>query len=95
MPAARSAPNATATANRPRATRRASFPKRQIPCLRHPLCNNAGIGLGDQHLYDEMAHPIEGRCIPFISMPELDEEAREVYSLWASKSDKIVFSRSD
>ncbi len=55
----------------------------------------ADIGLGDQHLYEEMARPIEGRCIPFISMHELDEEAREVYSLWANKSDKIVFSRSD
>jgi tRNA(Arg) A34 adenosine deaminase TadA len=37
----------------------------------------ADIGLGDQHLYDEMARPIDGRCIPFISMPELDEEARD------------------
>ncbi len=52
-------------------------------------------GLGDQHLYEGMARFLEDRSIPFISMHELDEEAREVYSLWANKSDKIVLSRSD
>ncbi len=53
------------------------------------------IGLGDQDLYEEMARPLEDRSIPFISMHELDGEAREVYSLRANKSDEIVFSRSD
>ena len=53
------------------------------------------IGLGDQHLCEEMSRPLEGRSIPFIPMNELDEEARQVYDLWAKKSDKIIFSRSD
>ncbi len=53
------------------------------------------IGLGDQHLYEEMARSLEDRSIPFIPMHQLDEEARQVYDLWANKSDKIVFSRSD
>ncbi len=55
----------------------------------------ADIGLGDQHLYDEMARPIDGRCIPFISCRNSMRKRAIVYSLWASKSDKIVFSRSD
>ncbi len=53
------------------------------------------IGLGDQHLCEEMSRPLEGRSIPFIPMNELDEEARQVYDLWANKSDKIILSRSD
>lgn len=57
--------------------------------------DSVDIGLGDQHLYDEMARPIGERSIPFIPMNQLDAEAREVYDLWASKSDKITFSRSD
>ncbi len=55
----------------------------------------ADIGLGDQHLYEDMARPLGERSIPFIPMHQLDEEARQVYDLWANKSDKIVFSRSD
>ncbi len=55
----------------------------------------ADIGLGDQHLYEQMSRPLGERSIPFIPMHQLDEEARQVYDLWANKSDKIVFSRSD
>ena len=53
------------------------------------------MGFSDQHLYGEMARSLEDRSIPFIAMHELDEAAREVYSLSANKSDKIAFSRLD
>lgn len=42
------------------------------------------IGLPHQHLFEEFSRPIDQRSIPFIAMPELDEEARAVYELWAN-----------
>ncbi len=53
------------------------------------------IGLGDQYLYEQISRPLEDRSIPFIPMPQLDEEARQVYHLWANQADKITFSVSD
>lgn len=41
------------------------------------------IGLSHAHLFEEFSRPIDQRSIPFIAMPELDDEARAVYDLWA------------
>jgi hypothetical protein len=38
------------------------------------------IGLGDEHLYAEMARPLgERRIVPMVNFPDLDKEATAVY----------------
>jgi guanine deaminase len=49
------------------------------------------IGLPHAHLYDDFARPVDQRSIPFIKMPEFDDEAWEVYELWASSPDRPKF----
>ena len=49
------------------------------------------IGLPHEHLYDDFSRPIDQRSIPFIAMPELDDEARAVYDLWANSPDRPKF----
>ena len=57
-----------------------------------PLEESAAIGLGDGHLYAELARPLQGRLIiPMIHTPELTEEARAVYHLWRDKPDRDDF----
>lgn len=47
------------------------------------------IGLPHEHLFDDFSRPLDKRSIPFIAMPELNEEAREVYELWAASPDAV------
>ena len=54
--------------------------------------DSRAIGLGDEPFYEELARPLDQRqIIPMIQEPELREEARTVYELWAKKPDKIQF----
>lgn len=46
------------------------------------------IGLPHQHLFEDFSRPIEARSIPFLAMPELAAEAREVYDLWYNLPDR-------
>jgi tRNA(Arg) A34 adenosine deaminase TadA len=44
------------------------------------------IGLGDEHLYAEMARPLDERqIVPMINLPDLDKEAIAVYREWLVK----------
>jgi guanine deaminase len=50
------------------------------------------IGLGDETFYQELARPLDQRqIVPMIQKPELRQQARAVYELWATKPDKIAF----
>jgi guanine deaminase len=54
--------------------------------------DSAAIGLGDQHLYDEVARPLgERTIIPMIHLPELRDAAYAVYQAWNDKPDKIAY----
>ncbi len=54
--------------------------------------DSRSIGLGDEPFYEELARPLEQRqIIPMIQEPELRQEARAIYELWAKKPDKIQF----
>ena len=41
--------------------------------------------------FGEIRETIDQRSIPFIAMPELDDEARAVYDLWANAPDRPKF----
>ena len=63
---------------------------RSITSCRWPIPR--AIGLGDEPFYEELARPLDQRqIIPMIQEPELREQARAVYELWAKKPDKIQF----
>lgn len=48
-----------------------------------PMEDSAAIGLSDDHLYEELARPLDARKIlPMILAPELSEEARAVLLAW-------------
>jgi tRNA(Arg) A34 adenosine deaminase TadA len=50
------------------------------------------IGLGDQHLYAEMARPLDERqIVPMINLPDLDKEAIAVYREWLAKPDRVQY----
>jgi guanine deaminase len=54
--------------------------------------DSRSIGLGDEPFYAELSRPLETRqIIPMIQEPELAEEARAVYNIWAAKDDKVQF----
>jgi len=54
--------------------------------------DSAAIGLGDQHLYDEVARPLRERTIiPMIHLPELRDEAYAVYQAWNDNPDKLDY----
>jgi tRNA(Arg) A34 adenosine deaminase TadA len=54
--------------------------------------DSRAIGLGDEPFYEELARPLDQRqIVPMIQEPELREQARAVYELWAKKPDKIQF----
>ena len=53
---------------------------------------SAEIGLGDEHLYAEMARPLDKRqMVPMISFPDVDDEAIAVYREWLAKSDRVQY----
>jgi len=53
---------------------------------------SAEIGLGDEHLYAEMARPLgERQIVPMISFPDVDDEAIAVYREWLAKSDRVQY----
>jgi guanine deaminase len=53
---------------------------------------SAEIGLGDEHLYAEMARPLDKRqIVPMISFPDVDDEAIAVYREWLAKSDRVQY----
>ena len=54
--------------------------------------DSRAIGLGDEPFYEELARPLDQRqIVSMIQEPELREQARAVYELWAKKPDKIQF----
>jgi guanine deaminase len=54
--------------------------------------DSASIGLGDQHLYEEVSRPLaQRRIIPMIHLPELRREALAVYEEWQAKPDKVSY----
>ncbi|HXV25975.1 MAG TPA: nucleoside deaminase [Alphaproteobacteria bacterium] len=54
--------------------------------------DSASIGLGDQHLYEEISRPLkQRRIIPMVHLPELRNEALAVYALWQAKPDKVSY----
>ena len=53
---------------------------------------SAEIGLGDEHLYAEMARPLKDRqVVPMISYPDLDQDAMAVYREWLAKPDRVSY----
>ncbi len=57
-----------------------------------PLADSAAIELGDDHLYEELARPLDQRkIIPMIHEPALTEDARLVYRSWYGKPDRVAF----
>ena len=53
---------------------------------------SAEIGLGDEHLYAEMARPLNDRqVVPMISYPDLDQDAMAVYREWLAKPDRVSY----
>jgi guanine deaminase len=57
-----------------------------------PMEDSASIGLGDDHLYAELARPLDAReIVPMIQLPELTDEARAVYRDWFNRSDRVDF----
>jgi tRNA(Arg) A34 adenosine deaminase TadA len=56
------------------------------------MADSRAIGLGDEPFYEELARPLDQRqIVPMVQEPELREQARAVYELWAKKPDKIQF----
>jgi tRNA(Arg) A34 adenosine deaminase TadA len=54
--------------------------------------DSASIGLGDQHLYEEVSRPLAQRkVIPMIHLPELRGEALAVYRDWQARPDKVSY----
>ncbi len=57
-----------------------------------PMEDSASIGLGDEHLYAELARPLEDRqIVPMIQDPELTEEARAVYLEWYNSEGRASY----
>jgi tRNA(Arg) A34 adenosine deaminase TadA len=57
-----------------------------------PMEDSAAIGLGDDHLYAELARPLDAReIVPMIQLPALTDEARAVYQDWFNRSDRVSF----
>ena len=57
-----------------------------------PLADSAAIELGDEHLYEELARPLDQRrIIPMIHEPALTDEAREVYRSWHAGPGRVGF----
>lgn len=57
-----------------------------------PMEDSAAIGLGDDHLYAELARPLDAReIVPMIQLPELTDEARAVYRGWFESGDRVAF----
>lgn len=56
------------------------------------MADSASIGLGDEHLYAELARPLaERRLVPLEGMPHLREEARGVYEEWLANPNNGAF----
>jgi len=54
--------------------------------------DSAAIGMGDQHLYDEVGRPLaQRRIIPFVHLPDPRAEALAVYEMWTNKPDKVDY----
>jgi tRNA(Arg) A34 adenosine deaminase TadA len=50
------------------------------------------VGLGDEHLYAEMARPLsERQIVPMINYPDADGEAIAVYREWLAKPDRVQY----
>ena len=49
------------------------------------------IGFDDKYFFDELAKPVEQRDFPVEAMPDLFVEAREVYQMWKTKSDRTPY----
>jgi hypothetical protein len=53
---------------------------------------SAEIGLGDEHLYAEMARPLaERQIVPMVNYPDVDEEAMAVYREWLAKPNRVQY----
>jgi tRNA(Arg) A34 adenosine deaminase TadA len=50
------------------------------------------IGLGDEHLYAELARPLgERQIVPMVNFPDLDKEATAVYREWLAKPGRVQY----
>lgn len=54
------------------------------------MSDSDDIGLPHEHLFEDFSRPMEERSIPFIALPDLAAEAREVYDLWFGMPDRPV-----
>ena len=53
---------------------------------------SAEIGLGDEHLYAEMARPLaERQIVPMVNYPDVDDEAMAVYREWLAKPNRVQY----
>ncbi|MGA7324854.1 MAG: nucleoside deaminase [Rhodomicrobium sp.] len=53
---------------------------------------SAAIGLGDDHLYEELARPLDQRrIVPMIQDPALAEEANAIYRMWHELPGRLDF----
>jgi tRNA(Arg) A34 adenosine deaminase TadA len=53
---------------------------------------SAEIGLGDEHLYAELARPLKDRkIVPMVNFPDVDDEAMAVYREWLAKTDRVQY----
>jgi tRNA(Arg) A34 adenosine deaminase TadA len=53
---------------------------------------SADIGLGDEHLYAEMARPLKDRkIVSMVNFPDVDDEAIAVYREWLAKTDRVQY----
>ena len=53
---------------------------------------SSDVGLGDEHLYAEMARPLaERQIVPMINFPDVDDEAIAVYREWLAKPDRVQY----
>jgi guanine deaminase len=53
---------------------------------------SAQIGLGDEHLYAEMARPLGKRqIVEMVNLPDLDDEAVAVYREWLAKPGRVSY----
>ncbi len=57
-----------------------------------PMEDSAAIGLGDDHLYAELARPLGAReILPMVRIEGLDAEAREVLREWYEMPGRVSF----
>jgi hypothetical protein len=53
---------------------------------------SASIGLGDEHLYEELARPLDRRqIVPAIQERDLANEANAVYRMWFEMPGRLSF----